>query len=44
MVDHGFDYDLTWLTLQSSAEEQERFSSTIFKNVFGIEPRSIVRL
>lgn len=44
MVDADFDYDLTWLTLQYSSEDQQRFSSSIFKNVHGIEPRSIVPL
>jgi hypothetical protein len=44
MVDADFDYDLTWLTLQYSSEDQERFSSSIFKNVHGIEPRSIIPL
>jgi hypothetical protein len=44
MVDADFDFDLTWLTLQYSSEDQERFSSSIFKNVHGIEPRSIIPL
>jgi hypothetical protein len=44
MVDDSFDYDLSWLTLQYSYAEQERFSSSIFKNVHGIEPRSIIPL
>jgi hypothetical protein len=44
MVDDGFDYDLTWLTLQYSAEDQERFSSSIFKNAYGIEPRSLISI
>jgi hypothetical protein len=44
MVDDGFDYDLTWLTLQYSAEEQERLLSSIFKNAYGIEPRSLISI